>query len=150
MWEYAREQITREIGAVSDLGEKWDKWTLVVPILRRFILDSADVWLTVPAAWDARGCDMMREAAITAGLVRSIGARDRDWRDRLHIITYGCPLALFSCWVLTHCNFSEPEAAAVHCAHLTDLHRLKPSQIFMICDAGGGTVVRFTPSPLLV
>ncbi|KAI0289645.1 actin-like ATPase domain-containing protein [Russula brevipes] len=102
MWEYAKEQITREIGAVADL-------------------DSADVWLTVPAAWDARGCDMMREAAITAGLVRSVGARDRDWRDRLRIIT-------------------EPEAAAVHCAHLTDLHKLKPSQIFMICDAGGGTV----------
>jgi len=64
---------------------------------------------------------MMREAAITAGLVRNVGARDRDWRDRLRIIT-------------------EPEAAAVHCAHLTDLHKLKPSQIFMICDAGGGTV----------
>ena len=30
----------------------------------------------------------MREAAITAGLVHSVGARDRDWRDRLHIITY--------------------------------------------------------------
>ncbi|KAI0297007.1 hypothetical protein B0F90DRAFT_1742262 [Multifurca ochricompacta] len=102
MWEYAKEQITREIGVVADL-------------------DSADVWLTVPAAWDARGCEMMRDAAITAGLVRSVGARDRDWRDRLHIIT-------------------EPEAAAVHCAHLTDLHKLKPSQTFMICDAGGGTV----------
>ena len=37
--------------------------------------------------------------------------------------------------------FSEPEAAAVHCAHLTNLHKLKPSQKFMICDAGGGTVV---------
>lgn len=35
----------------------------------------------------------------------------------------------------------EPEAAAVHCAHLTNLHRLRPSQNFMICDAGGGTVV---------
>ncbi len=31
---------------------------------------------------------MMREAAISAGLVRSVSARDRDWRDRLHIITY--------------------------------------------------------------
>lgn len=102
MWEYAKEQITREIGAVADL-------------------DSADVWLTVPAAWDARGCDLMRDAAISAGLVRSVSARDRDWRDRLHIIT-------------------EPEAAAVHCAYLTDLHKLMPSQIFMICDAGGGTV----------
>jgi hypothetical protein len=37
---------------------------------------------------------------------------------------------------------SEPEAAAVHCARLTDLHKLKPNQNFMICDAGGGTVVR--------
>ena len=33
-----------------------------------------------------------------------------------------------------------PEAAAVHCAHLTNLHQLRPSQNFMICDAGGGTV----------
>lgn len=40
MWEYAKEQITREIGAVADL-------------------DSADVWLTVPAAWDAKGCEIM-------------------------------------------------------------------------------------------
>lgn len=102
LWEYAKEQITREIGAVADL-------------------DSADVWLTVPAAWDAKGCDIMREAAIAAGLVQSSRAGDRDWRDRLRIIT-------------------EPEAAAVHCAHLTDLHKLRPSQSFIICDAGGGTV----------
>ncbi|KAF8591765.1 actin-like ATPase domain-containing protein [Ramaria rubella] len=102
LWEYAREQITREIGVVADL-------------------DAADVWLTVPAAWDAKGCDIMREAAITAGLVQASRAGERNWRDRLRIIT-------------------EPEAAAVHCAHLTDLHHLKPSQNFMICDAGGGTV----------
>ncbi|TDL26993.1 actin-like ATPase domain-containing protein [Rickenella mellea] len=102
LWEYAKEQITREIGAVADL-------------------ESADVWLTVPAAWDAKGCEIMREAAITAGLVQASHAGDREWRDRLHIIT-------------------EPEAAAVHCAHLTNLHHLKPSQNFMICDAGGGTV----------
>lgn len=63
----------------------------------------------------------MREAAIAAGLVQSAHAGDRDWRDRLRIIT-------------------EPEAAAVHCAHLTDLHKLSPSQNFMVCDAGGGTV----------
>ena len=36
----------------------------------------------------------------------------------------------------------EPEAAAVYCAHLTSLHHLKPSQNFIICDAGGVTVVR--------
>ena len=52
-----------------------------------FHADSADVWLTVPAAWDARGCDMMREAAIAAGLVQSSRAGDRDWRERLRIIT---------------------------------------------------------------
>ncbi|KAI0052499.1 actin-like ATPase domain-containing protein [Auriscalpium vulgare] len=102
MWEYARERITQEIGAVADL-------------------DSADVWLTVPAAWDAKGGDLMRDAALHGGLVRSAHAGDVNWRNRLHIIT-------------------EPEAAAVHCAHLTDLHKLKPSQTFMICDAGGGTV----------
>ncbi|KAK2465542.1 hypothetical protein APHAL10511_002434 [Amanita phalloides] len=101
LWEYAKDQITREIGAVADLN-------------------SADVWLTVPAAWDAKGCDIMRDAAITAGLVQSARAGDRSWRDRLHIIT-------------------EPEAAAVHCAFLTDVHRLKTSQNFMIVDAGGGT-----------
>lgn len=83
--------------------------------------DSAHVLLTVPAAWDAKGCDMMREAAIAAGLVQSAHAGDRNWRDRLRIIT-------------------EPEAAAVHCAHLSSLHHLKPSQNFIVCDAGGGTV----------
>ncbi|EKM76218.1 hypothetical protein AGABI1DRAFT_45220 [Agaricus bisporus var. burnettii JB137-S8] len=102
LWEHAKEQITRDIGAVADLN-------------------SADVLLTVPAAWDAKGCDMMREAAITAGLVRSSHAGDKNWKDRLRIIT-------------------EPEAAAVHCAHLSDLHCLKPSQNFIVCDAGGGTV----------
>jgi len=63
----------------------------------------------------------MREAAIAAGLVQSAYAGDNTWRDRLRIIT-------------------EPEAAAVHCAQLADLHHLKPSQNFIVCDAGGGTV----------
>ncbi|KAK7676061.1 hypothetical protein QCA50_020985 [Cerrena zonata] len=103
LWEYAKQQVTRDIGAVADL-------------------DSADVWLTVPAAWDARGCQIMRDAAIAAGLVQSARAGDVNWRDRLRVIT-------------------EPEAAAVHCAYLTDLHKLRPNQNFMICDAGGGTVV---------
>ncbi|KAH7882185.1 actin-like ATPase domain-containing protein [Phlebopus sp. FC_14] len=102
LWEYAKEEITREIGAVADLN-------------------SADVLVTCPAAWDAKGCDLMRTAAIEAGLVQSAHAGDIHWRDRLRIIT-------------------EPEAAAVHCARLTDLHKLRPSQNFMICDAGGGTV----------
>ena len=63
----------------------------------------------------------MREAAISAGLVAASRANDNTWKDRLRIIT-------------------EPEAAAVHCAQLTDLHHLKPSQNFIVCDAGGGTV----------
>jgi hypothetical protein len=84
---------------------------------------------------------MMREAAIAAGLVQSARAGDLNWRERLRIITFvifplGTKTASLFC-------FSEPEAAAVHCAHLTDLHKLKPTQNFMICDAGGGTVVRF-------
>ena len=118
---------------------------------------AADVWLTVPAAWDAMGCQMMRDAAITAGLVQSSRAGDRDWRDRLRIITYVLiPFALstllmidiyaslITCavtFVHGSSHSSEPEAAAVHCAHLTDLHKLQPNQNFMICDAGGGTVV---------
>ena len=105
-------------------------------------IDSADVWLTVPAAWDARGCQMMRDAAIAAGLVRSSRAGDTTWRDRLRIIT--CVLVRdiekFA-WRIHPLLFREPEAAAVHCAYLTDLHKLRPSQNFMICDAGGGTVV---------
>ncbi|KAF9511529.1 hypothetical protein BS47DRAFT_1346698 [Hydnum rufescens UP504] len=102
LWDYAKGQITREIGAVADLNV-------------------ADVWLTVPAAWNSRGCQIMRDAALSAGLAGSAYANGHDWRDRLHIIT-------------------EPEAAAVHCAHLTNLHQLRPTQNFMICDAGGGTV----------
>ncbi|KAJ7058145.1 actin-like ATPase domain-containing protein [Mycena amicta] len=102
LWTYCREEITRDMGAIADL-------------------DSADVWLTVPAAWDARGCAVMRAAAISAGLVQSAYPGDTAWRDRLKIIT-------------------EPEAAAVHCAHLTGLHQLRPSQNFIVCDAGGGTV----------
>lgn len=43
--------------------------------------------LTVPAAWDAAGCDIMREAAIKAGLVQSSRGGVKNWRDRLRIIT---------------------------------------------------------------
>jgi len=50
--------------------------------------DSADVWLTVPAAWDEKGCSIMRSAAITAGLVHSSRAGDVNWRDRLHITPF--------------------------------------------------------------
>ncbi|GAA5889548.1 hypothetical protein JCM5296_005982 [Sporobolomyces johnsonii] len=102
LWKYAKERITEEIGSVADL-------------------EAADVILTVPAAWDAAGCSLMREAAIKAGMVQSARGGDRNWRDRLRIIT-------------------EPEAAAIHASTLSTLHRLRASQSFIICDAGGGTV----------
>lgn len=89
LWEYAKEQITREIGAVADLSKchPIPCFDYRADACINF-LDSADVWLTVPAAWDAKGCNMMRDAAISAGLVQSSHAGDRDWRDRLRIITY--------------------------------------------------------------
>lgn len=120
LWEHAKDQITREIGAVADLSV-WFDVIVVIIANRQLYTDSADVWLTVPAAWDGKGCEYMRGAAISAGLVQSAHAGDTNWRDRLRIIT-------------------EPEAAAVHCAQLTDLHHLKPSQNFIVVDAGGGTV----------
>lgn len=87
----------------------------------------------------------MREAAITAGLVHAARAGDKSWRERLHIITYVSYLTPATC---THKSLnSEPEAAAVHCAHLTNLHQLKPSQVFAIADCGGGTVVSLPPAP---
>ncbi|SCV73246.1 BQ2448_7171 [Microbotryum intermedium] len=102
LWKYAKKQITEEIGSVVDL-------------------DSAEVLLTVPAAWDAAGCNLMREAAIRAHLVQSSRGGDIHWRDRLQIIT-------------------EPEAGAIHASTLASLHHLRPSQTFLLCDAGGGTV----------
>ncbi|GAA5866072.1 hypothetical protein JCM3774_000016 [Rhodotorula dairenensis] len=102
LWQYAKERITEEIGSVADL-------------------ESADVILTVPAAWDAAGCQLMRNAAINAGMVQSARGGDRTWRERLRIIT-------------------EPEAAAIHASTLSSLFKLKASQTFIICDAGGGTV----------
>ena len=68
LWTYAKERITEEIGSIADL-------------------EAADVLLTVPAQWDAAGCQIMREAAIKAGMVQSSRAGDKQWRDRLRIIT---------------------------------------------------------------
>ncbi|KAJ7279039.1 actin-like ATPase domain-containing protein [Mycena rebaudengoi] len=100
LWEYAREQITRDIGAIADLN-------------------SAEIYLTVPASWDVRGTAMMRTCALEAGLVQRTHAGDTAWRERLKILT-------------------EPEAAAVHCA--AALGSLRRGQRFIVCDAGGGTV----------
>ncbi|PFH45983.1 hypothetical protein AMATHDRAFT_157088 [Amanita thiersii Skay4041] len=101
LWESAKEQIMREVGGVEDI-------------------DSASVFLTVPATWDANSRDIMREAAIAAALVRNAHASDHTWRDRLQIIT-------------------ESEAAVVHCAFLENMHHLEPLQNFLIVDAGGAT-----------
>ena len=86
----------------------------------------------LPSVWCSK-------SSVSRGLVASAYPGDHDWQDRLHIITY----AWFFIASLFDPHFlpsSEPEAAAVHCAHLTNFHQLRPSQNFMICDAGGGTV----------
>ena len=64
-------------------------------ICHSLLADSADVLVTCPAAWDAKGCDMMREAAIAAGLVQSARAGDVNWRNRLRIITYDVSCMMF-------------------------------------------------------
>lgn len=97
-----------------------------------FSSDSIDIWLTVPATWDTEGRSIMREAAFAVGLVQRASAGDHRWRERLHIIT-------------------ENEAAVAHCAFRTGFNDLRPSQNFMVVDAGGGTcdvAVRIPNGPL--
>lgn len=77
--------------------------------------DSAEVWLTVPERWDAKACEIMKEAAVIAGLVFSVRPNDR-WRHRLKLVP-------------------QLEAIAVHCAS-TDAPKLRPSEVFFILDAG--------------
>ncbi|KAK4702478.1 hypothetical protein P7C70_g3743, partial [Phenoliferia sp. Uapishka_3] len=102
LWRHASEQITQVTGSVSDLM-------------------GATVVLTVPSSWTAAGCQVMRDAALKVGMVRSTGTTDRDWRSRLHIIT-------------------EPEAAAVHAAASIQHAVLFPPNNFILADAGGGTI----------
>jgi molecular chaperone DnaK (HSP70) len=68
--------------------------------------------ITVPAIWSDSAKSLTREAAIRAGIP-------------------GLQLELIS----------EPEAAAVYCATKHDPLGIAEKQKFMICDAGGGTVV---------
>ena len=70
--------------------------------------------LTVPAIWSDKAKELTRTAAVRAG----IGSQN------LTLIT-------------------EPEAAALYCATLCKELDLEPGDRFMICDAGGGTVVCF-------
>ncbi|KAI8889431.1 actin-like ATPase domain-containing protein [Backusella circina FSU 941] len=72
--------------------------------------------LTVPAMWSDKAKSIMRDAAITAGLILQ-----SDHRDRLMLI-------------------SEPEAAALYCEKKCEQFNLRHNDKFMICDAGGGTV----------
>jgi molecular chaperone DnaK (HSP70) len=80
-----------------------------------------DYVLTVPAIWTDKAKDMTRTAAIRAGIPEA----------NLHLIT-------------------EPEAAAVYCATLCDQVDLQKGDSFVVCDAGGGTVVLNLPRVSLI
>jgi molecular chaperone DnaK (HSP70) len=78
--------------------------------------------LTVPAIWSDKAKDLTRKAAIQAGISP----------DKLALI-------------------SEPEAAALYCATMCTEVDLKDGDRFLVCDAGGGTVVfSFSISPLMI
>ena len=68
--------------------------------------------ITVPAIWSDKAKEQTKQAALTAGIKM----------DDLELIT-------------------EPEAAALYCATLCEEVDLEQGDHFLICDAGGGTVV---------
>ncbi|KAG8742300.1 hypothetical protein FRC12_015398, partial [Ceratobasidium sp. 428] len=105
LWNNTKQQISNKVGTTADL-------------------DSADVWLTVPARWDAQACSIMREAAVRAGIVQ------RDTTTEGIYSTRGYRLKIIT----------ELEAAAVYCTQLTSLHQLHPDQHIMICNAGEHSV----------
>lgn len=69
--------------------------------------------ITVPAIWSDKAKALTREAAVLAGI------QEQD----LDLVT-------------------EPEAAALFCATLSSETSLEDGDHFLVCDAGGGTVVR--------
>ena len=73
--------------------------------------------ITVPAIWKDSAKDLTRQAAVRAGIPK----------DNLELIT-------------------EPEAAALYCATMCTEVNLSDRDCFLVCDAGGGTVV----SPFLI
>ncbi|KAF9302392.1 hypothetical protein BGZ74_005418 [Mortierella antarctica] len=95
--EYAAGEIEQELG-------------------KRYTRESFRYCLTVPAMWSDKAKDIMRRAAIRAGLIR-----EDDHPDRLMLV-------------------SEPEAAALYCERSCKEYDLKHGDRFLICDAGGGTV----------
>ena len=74
--------------------------------------------ITVPAIWSDKAKDLTRRAAAAAG----IPGKDLD------LVT-------------------EPEAAALYCSTLCNEVNLSNGDRFLICDAGGGTVVSSFPFP---
>ncbi|KAI7873614.1 uncharacterized protein EV154DRAFT_527851 [Mucor mucedo] len=72
--------------------------------------------LTVPAIWSDQSKALMREAMVQAGILQ-----EDDPIHRLALI-------------------SEPEAAAAYCENKYQSWNLSDGDIFMIVDAGGGTV----------
>jgi len=68
--------------------------------------------LTVPAIWSDKAKELTRRAATMAGLERR----------QLTLV-------------------AEPEAAALYCATKCPDANLKDGDVFLVCDAGGGTVV---------
>jgi molecular chaperone DnaK (HSP70) len=71
--------------------------------------------ITVPAIWSDKAKDRTRQAAYRAGILRR----------KLVLIT-------------------EPEAAALYCATFCKEVDLEAGDRFLVCDAGGGTVVCLT------
>jgi molecular chaperone DnaK (HSP70) len=75
--------------------------------------------VTVPAIWSHKATDLTREAALNAGFEF----------DELILVT-------------------EPEAAALYCSTLCNEVNLNDGDRFLICDAGGGTVVILFSAPI--
>lgn len=71
--------------------------------------------ITVPAIWSDRAKELTCQAAVRAGIARR----------KVMLIT-------------------EPEAAALYCATLCSDMNLRQGDMFLVCDAGGGTVVHST------
>src|SRR3990167_3032329 len=107
--------------SVSTIKVIADFLTLVVATIRKQnpeINIEATKWcLTVPAIWNDAMREAMKQAAEEAGLVKQTGRNEEEQFT----------LAL------------EPEAAAVCCLKSREI-RLKNNDLFVIVDAGGGTV----------
>ena len=82
-----------------------------------------------------------------SGIIAQVSHRDLNWQDRLHIIPcdpycyLGLPIAMLTARAFGLIN-SETEASAIHSVALT---KFQPDQVFMICDAGGSTIVCHPP-----